>query len=460
METPQAIETIVSKELDYRPYSVNEPFYSYTRIFPQSGSTTTTINAGGNDTIFELPPTKAYNLAKSWFDFSITTPHIDNRDIYIFADFIPFFRQIQVYTRGGLFLMDLNDAHLHSKMTMKINKKMKDTLNTSITGQDSSTGSYSPCFSSNNQVTDISSLRYDGTQSNKNYTEPSYLLNNSTTNGVDINIHVTIYFKEIWDTILSIDHDIIFNETILIRFVWNTLNNVAFSAPEGPPPNPTNNNPAVLANPITVYNMQIKLAVEENLSITSGLLSKIASPEGFSLIIPYTYSNSISLTGTSNTVTLRVNRANGLTLDKIYHSVFAAYDAASPNLAVYDNDDINAVKVQAFYTNLNNQKMNQYDFYITEEDDYKILKHILHDSTIQSSNIYYYNWVWVQLFRQGTIMPQYNSDNIIQGIDLNQGEQKWDFVATVAAPATNYNHQSFIVCKRKLVITSAGIVLN
>jgi hypothetical protein len=459
METPQAIETIVSKELDYRPYSVNEPIYSYTRIFPQSGSTTTTINAGGNDTIFELPPTKAYNLAKSWFEFSFNLPAMASDRYYLFADFNPFFRQIQVYTRGGLFLMDLNDAHLHSKMTMKINKKLKDTLNTSNSAPGTSNQNYSHCFSSNAVATDLLAKRNDNTSASRSYTEPAYLVNpgadgNQGANTSELNCKITIYFKEIWDTILTIDHDIIFNETILVRFVWNSLANVGFKA------NGTFNNLGALPNAITINNMRLSLAIEENLSIVSGLLSKIASPEGFSLVIPYTYSNSISLTGTSNTVTLRVNRANGLTLDKIYHSVFNAAAPNAQNLAVYDNSNLAAAKVTSFYTNLNNQKMNQYDYSIANEDDYKVLKHFLLDSTIQTSNIYYYNWTWVQLFRQGTIMPQYNSDNIIQGIDLNQGEQKWDFVASTVAPAINYNHQSFIVCKRKLIITSAGIVLN
>jgi hypothetical protein len=453
METPQAIETIVSKELDYRPLSVNEPFYSYTRIFPQSGSTTTTINAGGNDTIFELPPTKAYNLAKSWFEFQLTIPGVNNESLLVFADFIPYFRQIQVYTRGGLFLMDLNDAHLQSKMTMKINKKLTDTLNSYIKRSDDTTiQTYIPCYASNAFKNDPLATRYSGSDADKNFTEPAYFV--ITNIGVaNLTLNVTIYFKEIWDTILSIDHDIIFNETILVRFVWNSMTNIGCSSDN-------NGDSHSFVNPITVRQMELHLAIEENLSITSGLLSKIASPEGFSLIIPYTYSNSISLTGTSNTVTLRINRANGLTLDKIYHSVFDAYDPAFPNYGVYDNNNTNAAKVQSFYTNLNNQKMNQYDFSINNEDDYKVLRPILLDSTIQTSNIYYYNWTWVQLFRQGTIMPQYNSDNIIQGIDLNQGEQKWDFVATVVAPVNNYNHQSFVVCKRKLVITSAGIVLN
>eukprot|EP01133_Synstelium_polycarpum_P004205 gene4205-4899_t len=66
----------------------------------------TTVYAGGNDTVFEVPPTKAYNFAKSWFQFTFQLPATVaagpvNKFGFAFADFIPFFRQIQVVTRGG-----------------------------------------------------------------------------------------------------------------------------------------------------------------------------------------------------------------------------------------------------------------------------------------------------------------------------------------------------------------------
>ncbi|EGG19768.1 hypothetical protein DFA_06868 [Cavenderia fasciculata] len=72
------MEQVVSNELDYRPLLVSEPEYEYTRLFPQSGTTYTTVSAGGNDAIFEIPPSKAYNFGKSWFQFSFTLPVVAN----------------------------------------------------------------------------------------------------------------------------------------------------------------------------------------------------------------------------------------------------------------------------------------------------------------------------------------------------------------------------------------------
>eukprot|EP01132_Coremiostelium_polycephalum_P004024 gene4024-5032_t len=75
------MEQVVSNELDYRPLLVSEPEYEYTRLFPQSGTTYTTVSAGGNDTIFEVPPSKAYNLGKSWFQFTFILPAIIRKDL-------------------------------------------------------------------------------------------------------------------------------------------------------------------------------------------------------------------------------------------------------------------------------------------------------------------------------------------------------------------------------------------
>ena len=46
------MQEIPSNELNYRPVMTSEPDYEWTRIFPQSGGTTTTVTIGGNDMIF------------------------------------------------------------------------------------------------------------------------------------------------------------------------------------------------------------------------------------------------------------------------------------------------------------------------------------------------------------------------------------------------------------------------
>ncbi|GAM17135.1 hypothetical protein SAMD00019534_003100, partial [Acytostelium subglobosum LB1] len=427
------MENVVSKELDYTPLLVAEPEYEYTRLFPQSGTTQTTVYAGGNDTIFEIPPSKAYNLSRSFFRFIFNLPGIANKNQLMFADFCPFFRQIQVFTRGGLYLMDHTNFHLHAKMVTMRNKPLVETENTFASYTAGDDQYIIPCVSSQSPIA----------------------------------YRVTIPFNELYESVLSVDKDIMLNETLLVRFVWSELSNIAFAAdPPGALPDPS---PAIQPNPFpnpttgpapipapanfNITDMAIYLAVEKNLAIVNELQSKIQSPEGFSFMIPYCYSYQASLTGQNQSVTLRVNRQNGMTLERIYHSLFLT--ATAINTAIYNNN-WRATNLDHYYTNLNNNRLMQYDYYLLPNDDYMALRWILKDSTILNPQISKRNWCWIEEFGDGT--SNFNKDNAITGIDLNLGEQKWDFVGFLSA-ATNLTHQSTVVCKRKMVITPNGIVL-
>ncbi|EGG14753.1 hypothetical protein DFA_11013 [Cavenderia fasciculata] len=169
------------------------PQYEYTGVYPQAGATQTTVYQGGNDTIFEIPPTKAFNLSRSWFQFTFTLPATNGKFGFVFTDFIPFFRQIQVFTRG------VNTANQ----------------------------SYIPCYSCNTLVN--MNPRYDGTSCDRAFTEPDYLSSGFAANTA-VNLNVTIPFNELYESILSLDKDIMLNETLLVRFVWSELPNIGFGA--------------------------------------------------------------------------------------------------------------------------------------------------------------------------------------------------------------------------------------
>ncbi|EGG19244.1 hypothetical protein DFA_02029 [Cavenderia fasciculata] len=91
------MEQAISNQFDYRQMVGSGPQYEYTRVYPQAGATQTTVYQGGNDTIFEIPPTKAFNLSRSWFQFTFTLPATNAKFGFVFTDFIPFFRQIHYY---------------------------------------------------------------------------------------------------------------------------------------------------------------------------------------------------------------------------------------------------------------------------------------------------------------------------------------------------------------------------
>ena len=461
------MDIIVSNELNYAPKIVSEGRYEYTRLFPMSGSQSTTITAaGGSEVVFEIPPTKVFNFSKSWFQFSMAISNDDavaGKYAWLWADFISMFRSIQVYTRGGLEMLNLNDANLFSKMVMKINKPLVETQCGYGSTPTTVAQNYVPCHSNNspNAIT----VRYNNNPPDKVGTEPVYLLRGTQVvkKKLSVTATATIYFKDLFETILSLNRDLLFNETILLRFVFAPISNITFLGSDAA--NPTTGAAFNVGDvPITVDGMEVHLAIQRSLDIINSLQAKVASPEGMSVLIDYVYNNSVTLAASNNnTVTLRINRANGIILKRIYHSVFdtALNVTGTAYWGPYGNSNLAgapATTVISFYCNLNNNRLNPYDYTCANFDDYRAIKHILDGSSIMSPNIYYFNWCWVQDFYDGTVEIE-DQGSLIRGIDLNLGEQKWDFVATVNN-AHALNNVSFVICKRKLLITSQGIIIN
>ncbi|EGG18238.1 putative glutathione S transferase [Cavenderia fasciculata] len=180
------------------------------------------------------------------------------------------------------------------------------------------------------------------------------------------------------------------NETLLVRFVWSELPNIGFGADASLTPQ---TNPVALTAPVgpNVQGMEIHLAVEKRFDIIQNLQQKIASSEGFSLLIPYCYTTTSSLTGTNQP--------------------FA-------NSAIYNND-VASTNLEHFYTNINNTRRMQHDYYPGLNDDYKALRDKLIDSTIQTPNIHNYNWCWLDRFDDGSFgKMKFNKQTIIKTIPI------------------------------------------
>ncbi|EGG15643.1 hypothetical protein DFA_10485 [Cavenderia fasciculata] len=149
------------------------------------------------------------------------------------------------------------------------------------------------------------------------------------------------------------------NETLLVRFVWSELPNIGFGA--------------------------------------DASLTPQTNPVAFSLLIPYCYTTTASLTGTNQPF--------------IY--------VASTNL-------------EHFYTNINNTRRMQYDYYPGLNDDFKALRGKLIDSTIQTPNIHNYNWCWLDRFDDGSFVLQpILLINYFKWIDINENEIQQTIIKTI-----------------------------
>mgnify|MGYP001346110071 CR=1 FL=1 len=346
-------EAKVSNVLDYRQIPTLKPYYYMNRIVPLSGSQEAPLSVtGGNEIVFELP-VNAFNLAHSQMYFEMLLPEARNgatrRFIQAWRDVIGMFRTIQLYTRAGVYLCDLNFVHNMTKVVNKAETKLEDMLSFDVAeGAPGGTAAGGPGVitliypSVNNSGINAgmrrintaagNEVRHDNTQCNVAYTESLYLQTSAQAGDVNADVMNTnlggfgFIFKfplsVLKNTIFELDKLIYAGEILVFRIVLEGTNKIAYSTAtidptDTPTAYPIAGQNAVADYPLQLRNLTLYLATERDPDIVNQLKNRIMS-SGLNVLIPYTTAYSIALTGTQQTISLRFNRGNGRRLVKVY----------------------------------------------------------------------------------------------------------------------------------------------
>jgi len=375
--------------LDYTQYNFVTPDYQLTKLIQQTGGQVNTITtSGGTESIFELPA-KVFNFGKSFISFSISIPDTGANTTYNWfqTNVIPFWQQIQVYTKGGLFLCDLISAHNYSNLVNPIETKIENlkTYDQYVAAQ-AGTG-YGQCFRI--QGGSAANYRPNGVEPDNGTDELQYTFV-STAGGAGaggLTANFIIPFSMFKNTIMGLNKDLYFNgEIMMIRFVWGPATKLYFKSTAANAPQ-TNATAAALS--ASVSNIALYLALENNQEIVNQIMSKCSSPDGLKVLVPFVWTNRINLTGNSQTITLRYTAAQGLRLKKIYHGVYANVESAN---TMYEHNNTAGAVVTSYYTMLDNVRRQQFNVNCTIGEDYILNKDKIKGSTLITSDTYYYNW--------------------------------------------------------------------
>lgn len=461
----------IAKQLDYVKDVFVHPTYRLNKVLPLSGSTTASATtAGGQETIFEIP-VNAVNFYRSYLSFQFHIPETVNLFYNLaFMDCFPHFRQLQLYTRSGIYICDLNELANYTKVIWNAETELEDFLNYGMmsglvgaagdaTVRPGALGAGSHFQRSNAATGTIQTSRLNtgafaaaGT-SDLNYTEPMYVFRSVVDAGAGqsaLNFNVVLPLSNLKNTILSIDKDIYFGEIIILRVVWSPSTKIAFINDTAAN---VNTNAAALITTVAVSNIALYVAIEKNPELVNGLRTQIAGG-GHNILIPYVYTYKNNLNGTSQNVSLRFNRGHGRKLVKIYHAIFNNTEQAN---TAYDHNNVNGAKCTSYYTMLNNERIQEFNVDTTALDDWNIMKECLKGSVLQTSNIYQYNWFHRDKF-DGVCLDDGDQvlTNLDTGLDLSI-EQKWDIYCTTVN--AQFNHYDFAITQKMLTISSAGITV-
>jgi hypothetical protein len=446
-------EGYVAPQLDYKKYNYSYPVYKHSKIFPIVGTQAVTVTtAGGQESIFEIPA-KVFNLSKSYLSFTMTGVISAGVTNWVASDLIPHFRQIQLYTRGGLFLADINNCDNFTKATLKTEIKIDDLLTFDKMSNARQTFGNSIRPSDTTAGVGPFGFRYNGTPASSNFNEVAYCYP-GTVGAANPVLNYKINLGLLKNSLFSLDRDLFMDEVIVLRLVWNQTNKFMWTA--GSATDPSAAVLAAYANNVNISNLQLFLAVETNQEIVTGIRNLKNSEQGLSLLMPFVYGNKINLTGSTQTISLRYNRAHGLKLLKVFHQ--PVNNAETINTA-YDASNILGARCTSFYTMLNNNRLQEFDVLCNQCEDYMILKDRLEGSLMLDANVYQYNWVWLDDFSGSPSMidekVRPDLDNYIRGIDLST-EQKYDILLNIAG-GTQLNHYTFAIVQRMLVVNQNGI---
>jgi len=449
--------SVLDQTLDYQSKQLENSSYTHMKIVRQSGSQS--ANAG-DDLQFEIP-VQAVNLGRSYLTYDITTTVTGGAStdyIWHHEGIVPF-QSVQLFTRGGQYLCDIrDDATMYSRIVGSIDST--DTELEEGSGHPEQNAAAAPVDIVEPLHPSSGSERYVGysaTQStDKPYWEQRYLSRGPATDGsATFTQKKLLPLKFLKDTIFEVDKSILFREVIVLKVKLAAKEKLAYTARDD------SNTAAASAaiSSVAFSNINLYVAQERNASVVEALNAQTNSQEGFSLLVPFPslYTNNINNSNKHN-ITIRLNKYHGSSLKKI-QSVCAVQ--ADNNSDAYNFENIANDKVQDYYTNINNNRLTEFNVVSADNLDWMTHKKRCKGTPIYNAKIYKRNWFIEDEFSNcaDKMSDMKTKDtNVYSGIDLNE-EIRYDIYATMASSLSR-KWFSLIHGQKVLNINQSGLIIG
>lgn len=476
----QELPSVISEELRYSKKELSHPKYKLHNLYPLSGLQTQTITAAGaQEIIFQLP-VKVLNLSESILSFTMK-PAGNAAGIH-FAHLTPLslIRQIQLYTQSGVYLADVQYVNKYLNVVYYPETKFDDFVKNPVINRSSQNDYGIFTFPNASQtggvptaeppVAIINTTRnylqrgcinaagvlqeIGGVDSEQNTVSGKERMYYDAQTQAGLNVNIQFPMKYLYNTIFDMNKDLYFGEVLQLRIVFDGRDSGYFDATTAAS---VQTGYAVEPQDINVTNISFFCAIEQDLNIANQIINKV-NTSGLTVPIPYIYSYKTNLSSTSQSLSLRFNRAHGKKLRRIYH---APSHNTETGIYAYMRDNIAGSKgVKNFYTLLNNDRLQEFNVDCTLAQDYMLLKHKLNNSCFINVDTYQYVWFWVDDFTSEESLCEKQSRDIMlsSGIDLSS-EQKWDIYMTTNN-ARALNHYNFAITEKELRIVPGQIIVS
>lgn len=451
----QVDSSILARELQLFPKKVSYGKYQTNRLSPITppGAITTT----GTWLEFEIPP----KVKNQYFDvlaYDIVLPVGGTTNRVMFNDGLASIRTLQLVTRGGQYIVDIQNFDKYSKsFRYTCNKETFKTLTkidrdvALVDGATQSVFSQHKGLGFSLEITNKRLAAGGITLTNKDdIDEPTYFTTTGTQLvGVSARYPVRLPMNLIYDSFFGVSQDVNFNEIVLLRVELNDPNKIGLRGTV---------DVQTAYTTYTIENPYYYVAYQQDQYI----IDMVNNSPVQNILIPFTRSAKLGCTvgaGNSFTLSNRLNTSDGARLLRMMWMPFNYTETTSisqdhSNLSIVSTTGVMTPhKVTNFYVEVDNVRRSPYNFDCSKFEDYEIIRPLLKNSCVGSAEQYANNMCWIENFADNYgIAEQFDYDKArwIEGAPIVQ-EMKLDI--TFTATAVNTQNYFFFVTQKMLTIS-------
>jgi len=411
----------LDETLDYKIKAKRQSYYRFQKVVQNTGAESVTIGAAQQVSTFEIPSIPLC-LARSHLNFN-TTSAAQGGGAYahLFRNTVPWSR-VELFNRSGTYLMDVSNF---AEMFLTVAQRTKPV---------------EEFHTSDNDVLVRTAINDMTTKT---------LVHSGANAATTINWRVA--FRELYDTVLSVDKSIHFNEVLLLRITWREATAHGYQSDNAG----GGGTVADLAGNITVSNLALYIAAESNPDVVSSLAQLVATGNMPPVLIPYAFVYKTNINNqTSHAISTRYSRGHGRMLERVY-TRFQNDSETKQNRYTATLSDADFV---SFYTLLDSRRMTEFDVNVTSAD-YQWMREREHAGKVVGLQLTNdtADFAWADSWCQNDVECARKGE--IAGLSLEGAEVKYDLYINCNG-AKSKNYYTVAICQRMLQVTPSGLIVN
>ena len=411
----------LDETLDYKIKAKRQSYYRFQKVVQNTGAESVTIGAAQQVSTFEIPAVPL-SLARSHLNFETTSAVQAGAYAHLFRNTVPWSR-VELFTRSGVYLMDVTNF---AEMFLTVAQRTKSVEEFHTSDFD---------VLSRTAINDVTTKKYA-----------------SSTIAAANTVSWRVAFRELYDTVLSVDKSIHFNEVLNLRITWREAQAHGYQSDNA---NPTAGIPADLTGAITVSNLALFIAAESNPDVVSSLAGLVSSGSMPPILMPYAFVYKTNINNqSSHAISTRFSRGHGRMLERIY-TRFQNDDETKENryTAVLSGTEVNS-----FYSLLDSRRMTEFDINVAAVD-YHWMREREHAGRVVGLDISndIGDFAWSDSWCQNDTECARKGE--IAGLSLEGSEVKYDIYINCNGAQTK-NYYTVAVCQRMLQVTPSGLIVS